>query len=202
VATRHLSERVPPGAALGVGMLLSSIGLALMHGVAASSSWTTLLPGLLVAGFGIGICNPAIAKIALGVVNPERSGMASGISNTFRIGGLATGVAGLGALFQGRVSSSLTSAIGHPASSLANAVAAEGTKGADARSLAQAHLTSAAGAAFSRGINDLFVTGAIIVFVGAVCALLVRAKDFQQQHQQPAQPASGADPDVLAEAAS
>jgi EmrB/QacA subfamily drug resistance transporter len=90
LATRHLTEHTPPGASLGAGLGLSALGLALMHGVSATSSWTTLLPGLLVAGLGIGIANPAIAKIALGVVSPERSGMASGISNTFRIGGLAT----------------------------------------------------------------------------------------------------------------
>jgi EmrB/QacA subfamily drug resistance transporter len=201
VATRHLSERTPPGATLATGMLLSSVGLVLMHGVSASSSWTSLLPGLLLAGIGIGICNPAIAKIALGVVSPERSGMASGISNTFRIAGLATGVAALGALFQGRLASSLSGAIGHSAGSLAGAVAAEGTKGADARALASAHLTRAAGDAFSRGINDLFVTGAIVVFIGAVCALLVRPQDFQQQ-QQVADPAATVDSGLLTEAAS
>ncbi len=197
VATRHLSERVPPGASLGAGLLLSAAGLALMHGVTATSSWTSLLAGLLVAGLGIGVANPAIAKIALGVVSPERSGMASGISNTFRIGGLATGVAGLGALFQGRLASSLSSAIGHPAQAVASAVAAEGTRGADARMLAQAHLTTAAGEAFSRGMNDLFVTGAAVVFVGALFAILVRAKDFPPR---PAVAPPAAAP-VLAEAA-
>ncbi|HEY5250870.1 MAG TPA: MFS transporter [Acidimicrobiales bacterium] len=191
LATRTLAERVPPGASLGAGLLLSSLGLALMHGVAADSSWTTLLAGLLVAGLGIGIANPAIAKIALGVVSPERSGMASGISNTFRIGGLATGVAALGALFQGRLASSLSHTIGHPAQALAGAVSAEGTKGADAQMLAHAHLTRAAGAAFSIGINDLLATGAVTVFIGALFSILVRRKDFQQQH--PPAPIGGPD---------
>jgi predicted MFS family arabinose efflux permease len=200
LATRTLAERTAPGISLGAGLLLSSIGLALMHGVSATSSWTTLLAGLLVAGLGIGIANPAIAKIALGVVSPERSGMASGISNTFRIGGLATGVAALGALFQGRLSSSLTSAIGHPAQSVAAAVSAEGTKGADARMLAQAHLTKAAGAAFSTGINDLLVTGAVVCFAGALCATLVRRKGFIQQ--RPPGPSPQDTPEVLTGAAS
>jgi EmrB/QacA subfamily drug resistance transporter len=195
LATRTLAERVPPGVSLGAGLLLSSVGLALMHGVTATSSWTTLLAGLLVAGVGIGIANPAIAKIALGVVSPERSGMASGISNTFRIGGLATGVAALGALFQGRLAGSLSKAIGHPAQAVAAAVSAEGTKGADAPMLAHAHLTKVAGAAFSLGINDLLFTGAVVVFIGALFSLLVRRKDFLQQHT-PA-PAPGAGPDVL-----
>jgi EmrB/QacA subfamily drug resistance transporter len=199
LATRGLGERTPPGAALGVGLLLSSVGLALMHGVSPQASWTGLLPGLIVSGLGIGIANPAIAKIALGVVSPERSGMASGISNTFRIGGLATGVAGLGALFQGRISSSLAAATGHPAGSVANAVAAEGTRGADAHMLAAAHLTGVAGSAFSRGINDLLVTGAVVVFVGALFSLLVRRKDFQQQRGAPAAPAT--EPALVAEAA-
>jgi EmrB/QacA subfamily drug resistance transporter len=200
LATRHLTEHTPPGASLGAGLGLSALGLALMHGVSATSSWTTLLPGLLVAGLGIGIANPAIAKIALGVVSPERSGMASGISNTFRIGGLATGVAALGAIFQGRLASSLSSAIGHPAQAVATAVAAEGTHGADAQMLARAHLTRAAGAAFSRGINDLLVTGAAVVFLGALFAILVRRTDFQQQ--RPAAPAPSDEREPLAQAAS
>jgi EmrB/QacA subfamily drug resistance transporter len=200
LATRHLTEHTPPGASLGAGLGLSALGLALMHGVSATSSWTTLLPGLLVAGLGIGIANPAIAKIALGVVSPERSGMASGISNTFRIGGLATGVAALGAIFQGRLASSLSSAIGHPAQAVATAVAAEGTHGADAQMLARAHLTRAAGAAFSRGINDLLVTGAAVVFLGALFAILVRRKDFQQQ--RPVAPAPSDEREQLAQAVS
>ena len=73
-----------------------------------------MLPGLLVGGVGIGLANPAIAKIALGVVPPQRAGMASGITNTFRIGGVATGVAALGAVFQHRLQSTLARARGRP----------------------------------------------------------------------------------------
>jgi predicted MFS family arabinose efflux permease len=197
LATRTVAERIAPGVSLGAGLFLSALGLALMHGLTATSSWISLLPGLLVCGLGIGVANPAIAKIALGVVSPERSGMASGISNTFRIGGLATGVAGLGALFQGRISSSLSGAIGHPAGAVATLVAAEGTHGADARMLAEARLTRAAGAAFSAGINELLVTGAVVVFVGALFSILVRRKDFQQQ--PPAAPVAGDEPGVLAQ---
>jgi EmrB/QacA subfamily drug resistance transporter len=89
LATRSVVERFPPGAVLGFGMLVTSVGIASMANLSTGSSWTHLIPGLLLTGFGIGIVNPAIAKIGLGVVEPQRSGMASGISNTFRIGGLA-----------------------------------------------------------------------------------------------------------------
>jgi hypothetical protein len=81
-------------------------------------------------------------------------------------------------------------------------VSAEGTKGADARMLAQGHLTTVAGAAFSTGINDLLATGAVLCFVGALCAILVRRKDFLQQPPPPAPTAAQSDPEVLAGTAS
>jgi MFS family permease len=75
-------------------------GLALMSAVDASSGWTVLLPGFLLAGVGIGTANPAIASTAIGVVPHQRAGMASGFNNTCRQVGLAIGIAGLGAVFQ------------------------------------------------------------------------------------------------------
>ena len=91
---------------LGVGLILVGVGLLLMHGVESATSWTDLLPGFLVAGVGIGLTNPAIASTALGVVPPARAGMASGINSTFRQVGIATGVAGLGAVFQSQIAAS------------------------------------------------------------------------------------------------
>ncbi len=107
LASRPLTERVPAGMTLFVGLATSAVGIWLFTGLTVASGWKALLPGLLVGGVGIGLANPAIAKIALGVVPPQRAGMASGISNTFRIGGVATGVAALGAVFQHRLQSTL-----------------------------------------------------------------------------------------------
>ena len=115
---------------LSAGLATTAAGLAIMRGLTVSSSWTALVPGLLLVGFGVGIANPAIAKIALGVVPPQRAGMASGISNTFRIGGLATGVAALGAIFQHHLATSLEAQLGHPAAGLATALASAGTRAA------------------------------------------------------------------------
>jgi hypothetical protein len=93
----------------------------------ATTSWLVLVPGLALTGIGIGFANPAIARVGLGVVEPQRSGMASGISNTFRIAGLATGVAALGAIFQRGLSSSLALNFGAAAPQLARIVASAGT---------------------------------------------------------------------------
>src|SRR5207237_3550025 len=88
---------------MSLGLALVAVALFLMHGVEVDSSWTTLLPGFVVAGIGIGMLNPMLASTAIGVVPPARSGMASGINNTFRQVGVATGIAGLGAVFQHQI---------------------------------------------------------------------------------------------------
>ena len=97
-----------------------------MARLTVGSTWTVLLPGLLLIGLGIGLANPAIARIALGVVPPQRTGMASGISNTFRIGGLSIGVAALGAIFQQQLSSGLQKQLGRAVPGLARDVASGG----------------------------------------------------------------------------
>src|SRR6185437_121448 len=92
----NLSTRVPVRLLLSGGLLLVGVGLLLMRGLTASSHWTALLAGFIVAGAGVGLINPALASTAIGVVPPQRSGMASGINSTFRQVGIATGIAVLG----------------------------------------------------------------------------------------------------------
>ena len=130
LASRPVTERVPAGLALTVGLAISAVGIWMFTGLTVASTWTALLPGLLVGGVGVGLANPAIAKIALGVVAPQRAGMASGVNNTFRIGGVATGVAALGAVFQHRIQSTLHPVAGpEQAHALARAVAARRSPG-------------------------------------------------------------------------
>ncbi|HEV7806160.1 MAG TPA: MFS transporter, partial [Solirubrobacteraceae bacterium] len=95
-----LSARFPVRIMIGVGLCLVGIGLILMARLDADSAWTVLLPGFLFAGVGTGLVNPPLASTAVGVVPPQRAGMGSGINSTFRQIGIATGIAGLGALFQ------------------------------------------------------------------------------------------------------
>ncbi|HKT43798.1 MAG TPA: MFS transporter, partial [Gaiellaceae bacterium] len=96
----RLSARIPIRILLGVGMTLVALALYLMYGVHVSSGWTTLLAGFLVGGVGVGMVNPPLATTAVSVVPPQRAGMAAGVNNTFRQVGIATGIAGLGAIFQ------------------------------------------------------------------------------------------------------
>jgi predicted MFS family arabinose efflux permease len=100
----RLSARIPVRILLSTGMALVGLALVLMYGVTDSSSWTTLLPGFIIGGIGIGTVNAPLASTAVSVVEPRRAGMASGANNTFRQVGLATGIAALGAIFQSQAS--------------------------------------------------------------------------------------------------
>ncbi len=110
----RLSVRVPVRLLLGGGLLLVGGGLLAMTAVDASSGWTVLIPGFVIAGAGIGMVNPPLASTAIGVVHHSRSGMASGINTTFRQVGIATGIAGLGAVFEHEVTRDTTAALARP----------------------------------------------------------------------------------------
>ncbi|MGH8979769.1 MAG: MFS transporter [Acidimicrobiales bacterium] len=170
---RNHLERLTPGPLLGGGLAITAIGVALIMLVAPASGWTALLPGLVVTGLGIGVSNPAIARIGLGVVPPQRTGMASGLSNTFRVGGLATGVAAWGAIFQDSLQAHLQAQLHRPAAGLARNVAAAGFRhGTSAVVGAVSH-------AFASGIDEIALVAAVVVFAGAIAAaVMIRRRDF------------------------
>ena len=75
----RLSSRAPARLLIGPGLIMVGVGLLLMRGLNATSSWTHLIPGMIVSGLGIGL------------VPPQQAGMASGINSAFRQVGIATG---------------------------------------------------------------------------------------------------------------
>jgi EmrB/QacA subfamily drug resistance transporter len=192
----RLSVRLPVRLLLGVGLLLVSGGLLAMTAVDASSGWTTLIPGFVLAGAGIGMINPPLASTAIGVVHYSRSGMASGINNTFRQVGIATGIAGLGAVFQHQVTHRTTSLLaatgpGHEVLGAAHGQLAgalvSGDVGAVARSLhpaARFALAHAYRVGFTGALTSILIIGAAVAAAGSVFAFaLVRARDFVTSEQ-------------------
>ena len=185
-ASGNLTERVPVRLLLSTGLALVGGGLLLMSGLNASSDWTALLAGFIVAGAGVGLINPPLASTAIGVVPPERSGMASGINSTFRQVGIATGIAALGAIFESQLSSRLapqlagTPVAGH-AHSVAHAIAAGGAQSVLARvpTGQRAAATHAIHSAFTGAMNDILIVASVVAFVGAALALaLIISRDF------------------------
>jgi predicted MFS family arabinose efflux permease len=161
----RLSTRIPVRFLLSSGLALVGVALLLLWGVKLSSGWTTLLPGFLVAGVGIGLVNAPLASTAVSVVEPQRAGMASGINNTFRQVGIAMGIAALGALFQSTIASNPPGY--HWSPRFARAIASGVVHGTQDR------------AAFIAGLNEIFLVAAFVLFAGAVLALLlVRTQDF------------------------
>ncbi len=171
-------QTLPPGVVLGGGLAISAGGIAALLAIGPSSDWVVLVPGMVLSGLGVGIANPAIARVGLGVVPAERSGMASGMSNTFRIAGLATGVAALGAIFQQRITSSLATSFGAQGAALGRAVSSAGIRAA---AHGQPKIADAAYVAFVSGLRTILVIGAVAVALGAVlAAALVRSRDFHR----------------------
>jgi EmrB/QacA subfamily drug resistance transporter len=189
-----LSHRVPIRILLGAGLTIVGIGLLLMRGISPDSAWTTLLAGFVLAGIGIGTTNPGIGQAAIAVVPVEKSGMGSGINTTFRQVGIATGVAGLGAVFQGRVDSKLGQLLPDAPGGLGETVASGGSRAVAELPLAPAvhdKAVHAADAAFVSGFNDIILIAAIISFAGAALGfLLVRSEDFVQPTDGPSEPAA------------
>jgi len=186
----RLSVHVPVRLLLGVGLLLVSAGLLTMTALDASSGWTVLVPGFLLAGAGIGLINPPLASTAVGVVHHSRSGMASGINNTFRQVGIATGIAGLGAIFQHDVTRNTTAALsGGPgrevlraAHGKLNTALVSGEVGHVARALpkpARDALTHAYRIGFTQAFSSILLIAACVALVGSAFAFaLVRSRDF------------------------
>ena len=166
LATRNIAQRVSAWILAGIGLLLVAGALLLMHGVSGNSDWTALLAGFVVAGIGIGLANPTLAGAALRVVDPARAGMASGFNNTCRLGGVAIGVAGLGAVLEHQVGNSLA-ASGHRG--LAQAVGSAGSRVAHGRPT----LAHVAATAFASGLNAALLVGCIVVFAGALSAVVL-----------------------------
>ena len=203
----RLTAHVPIRLLIAPGLLMVGIGLLLMRGVTADSGWTHLIPGFIVAGAGTGMINPPLASTAIGVVTPDRAGMASGINSTFRQIGIATGIAGLGALFSHTVRTHIISALSaapglspQTAHAIASGVSSGGGSAASLSRLpAQARplVSHAVHASFATGLNEVFLVGALLALVSSVLTLvLIRGKDFEagaaRGGQSQARPATAA----------
>jgi EmrB/QacA subfamily drug resistance transporter len=187
-----LTVRMQSRYLLSVGLLLVTGGLLLMATTHPDSGWTQLLPGYIVAGAGIGMVNPVLASASIAVVPFQRSGMASGANSTFRQVGIATGIAGLGAVFASQIQHKTqaalnTTAVGHQVAAHGGAPLNQALQAGAVRQAAQAlgegparsALLAAYRTAFSGTLDELLVIGSVVAFAGSVAAfVLVRQKDF------------------------
>jgi len=189
----RLSAHVPVRWLIGPGLVFVGVGILLMTGIQATSDWTHLAAGLVVAGVGVGLVNPPLASTAVGVVEPQRSGMAAGINTTFRQIGLAVGIAVYGSIFTSSLGRGLRSALA-PTPAMAHASAhitsliKQGRVNeafAGLSSAQRGQLVGAIHSSFAGALNDVLWVGGILALVGAVAAAtLIRSRDFVASHPE------------------
>ncbi len=104
----RLSDRFGGKWILFTGLSLWTVGLSiLLASVHPDSSRWHLLPGLLIAGFGLGMTFAPLQTIAMLNVAPQVAGAASGMITTTRQLGAVIGSAAVGALLQAQLSDQL-----------------------------------------------------------------------------------------------
>jgi len=193
----RLTEKVPAKWLIAPGFVVLGVGLLLIQGIDVDSSWTHLIPGLVVCGLGVGMINTPLASTAVGVVTVDRSGMASGINSTLRQVGIATGIAVLGTIFSHQVADGIHQGLaGTPAAGQSDRLAAAVTGGQAHAAISAApagvrdQLAAVATSSFVDALNHITLIAMVIAFVAAGCCfLLIRQRDFVPQG--PAAPSEG-----------
>ena len=158
-----LLHGVPARLTIGGGLLLIGSGAFCQAVLDADTSWTMLIPGLVLVGTGTGFVSPSIAGAALAAVPQERSGMAGGAVNTVRQLGYALGVAVFGTVLTSRMQDTLPHDAAH--------TLAGGGAGALSSTFSEHTLR----AAFASGLNTASVAAGVTgMIAGALVLMLVR----------------------------
>lgn len=182
----RLTSKVPTKWLIAPGFAILGVGLSLLLLITPESTWSVLIPGLLVCGVAIGMINVPLASTAVGVVATESAGMASGANSTFRQVGIATGIAALGSIFSRVVTIDISNELaGTPAAGQADQISAAVTGGQIERVVQMAPdgakdlIEQVATIGFVDALNQITLIAAVTAFVASVlCFFLVRQKDF------------------------
>lgn len=110
----RLSLRYRAGTVIPAGLFVIGAGFLLMWvgGNAAAASGATLLPGLIVAGIGLGLTNTPVTNTTTGSVPGDRAGMASGMDMSARFISLSINIAMMGFILLSGIHSSLRDSFG------------------------------------------------------------------------------------------
>lgn len=191
--TGWLDRYVPVKVLICGGLTLVAAGLWLMSRVTITSTWSYLVPGLLVAGVGLELVNPRLAQAAAATVKPHLAAVASRTSSTFRQLGTATGVAVFGAVFATRLTDDISQAISATPqlSTVGSAVIANLVLQGN---FAKTYGLSAGGASdmlpiihhsFADAIHQVFLVAGLVALGSAILALSVRSRDIPRADASP-----------------
>jgi EmrB/QacA subfamily drug resistance transporter len=100
----RITTRLGPYAVTIAGLTLATAGLAIFSFAPLGSSYvTTLLPGMLLLGVGLGVSFPSIMMFAMSGATSSNSGLASGVVNTTSQVGGAFGLAVLATMATSKI---------------------------------------------------------------------------------------------------
>jgi EmrB/QacA subfamily drug resistance transporter len=94
----RLSDKIGSRWLMSGGMTLLGISLLLYERVTIHSDFWTLLPPMLVGGFGMAMTMSPMTSAAMGAVPVDKAGVGSGVLNSFRQMGGSLGIALMGAI--------------------------------------------------------------------------------------------------------
>jgi EmrB/QacA subfamily drug resistance transporter len=106
-----LIKRFGPRGLMTVGMATGAVGLALLTGIGASSSYGALMPGYLLFGISLGLVYAPMSTAAMLAMPRDKAGIAAGVLAMVRVTAGAVTLAVVAAIFQGIQSDRLDS---HP----------------------------------------------------------------------------------------
>jgi len=94
----RLSDRFGARWLIGAGMTLVALSLLLFGRLDAQSTFWSILPGLVIGGFGMAITMAPTTAAAMGSVPVDKAGVGSAVINSMRQVGGSLGIAVMGAL--------------------------------------------------------------------------------------------------------
>jgi EmrB/QacA subfamily drug resistance transporter len=199
----RMSDKIGGKYILMSGLVLFGLGMGWIAIAARpTSAWYDFLAPQFIAGIGIGCTFAPLITIAMRNVNPALAGAASGVFNTTRQVGTVIGTAGVGALLQNRLLSSLTSQATQRAASLpapARDKIISGFQSAAKSGLevGSGHsLTGLGGQIFTSGFVDAMrptmLVPIAILFVAAASCLAMKGRSSSQASPQGPVPVSEA----------
>ncbi len=211
MVTAILSDRAARklglGATGGIGLALLAGGFALLAIMtAAGSSYWALLPGLIVAGAGLGLSSAAATTSILSGAPRHARGSASGVNNAAREIGGAIGIAAMGSLLNSTYSSNvdvhgLAAGQAHTASgSIVGAQQVASTLGARGQDLvlsAQGAFVDGFHAALWLAVVVLGLAAAILFVVGPRPGQIALESDAPGPEDDLPTPALDSDPEPL-----
>jgi EmrB/QacA subfamily drug resistance transporter len=183
----RMSDRIGGKYILLVGLTLFSLGTAWLALIAQpTSAWYDFVAPQVAMGFGIGCTFAPMTTVAMRGINPRMAGAASGVFNTTRQVGSVIGTAGVGALLQNRLATSLISearqrTAGLPSQARDKLISGFRSAAKGGLEEGSGHkLTGLGGQIFGHGFVDAMrptiLVPIVILLVGAASCLLIQRR--------------------------